>query len=116
VDHSGDAAKGINCVPQLDTGVLGLIPPRGVDVCHTSVFVLSCVRKGRCASQPPVSPQSQYSGSTFINEVHKPVKREAFCRTGLLRVVVACRVITVVAGALSHRKPSSIFILLFQLN
>ena len=61
--HSGDATKGINCVPQLDTGVLGSIPPRRVDVCHTSVFVLSCVRKGRCTSQSPVPvkvKQSRY--------------------------------------------------------
>jgi len=62
-DHNGDATVGINCVPQLDTGVLGLIPPRGIDVCHTSVFVLSCVRKGRCTSQSPVPvrvKQSRY--------------------------------------------------------
>ena len=52
-EHSDDAAKDINCVLQLDTGVLGSIPPRGIDECHTSVFVLSCVRKGHCANQPP---------------------------------------------------------------
>ena len=62
-----------------------------------------------------VSPPSRYSCPTFINKVHKPEKREAFGRTGLPKVV-ACLDVIVVTGALSHRKPASVFILLSHLK